>query len=352
LSTAGVAESAPPRVGSETSGVHPQLSALAAGRLGVFTSQEALRVGYSVDDIRAELRTRRWSRLRKGIYIRTDDLASADDRQRHLIECVGVLMSLGPGPVLSHASAARLHGLVLPWRSSSEVRLTAADKWRRGREYRVAQAMMTADEVERWSAFGATSVPRTLVDCAREWSLTDGVIAIDAALQKRKVSRAELLRAVLAGSHRVGIAQAARALRLADGRAESPLETRGRLALVASGLPLPELQVEIHGPAGLLGRADGWYEEAAVVVEFDGRIKYTDPLYAASPAAALWQEKRREDEMRALGIRFVRVGNEDLGRPWSAMTARIEALLAAPYVGPRRWRAVRTAEPGGASDAA
>ena len=63
------------------------------------------------------------------------------------------------------------------------------------------------------------SVPRTLVDCAREWSLTDGVVAIDAALHKQKATRAELVEAVLAGTHRVGIAQAARAL-------DSPMDVR------------------------------------------------------------------------------------------------------------------------------
>ena len=332
--------------------MHPLLSAVAAGRLGVFTSQEALRVGYRVEDIRAELRTRRWSRLRKGIYIGASDLAAADDRERHLIDCVAVLLSLGPGPVLSHGSAARLHGLILPWRLPAEVRVTADDQWRRGRGYRVAQARMSADEVEPWLQFSATSVPRTVVDCAREWSLTDGVIAIDAALQKRKTTRSALVRAVLGGTHRNGIAQAARALGLADGRAESPLETRGRLAMLASGLPRPQLQVEIHGPAGFIGRVDGWYEEAAVAVEFDGQIKYTDPQYVSSPAEALWKEKRREDELRALGIRFVRVAHEDLGPPWPAVAARIGGLVAASYVGPRRWRAVPTEEPGGASEAA
>jgi predicted transcriptional regulator of viral defense system len=332
--------------------VHPQLSAVAASRLGVFTSQEALRFGYRVEDIRAELRSRRWSRLRKGVYLRSHHLVSADERERHLIDCVAVLLSLGAGPVLSHASAARLHGLILPWRQSSEVRLTADDQWRRGRGYRVAQATMSADERGSWLGFGALSVPRTLVDCAREWSLTDGVVAIDAALCERKATRAELVRAVLGGAHRVGIAQAARALGLSDGRAESPLETRGRLALLASGLPRPELQVEIHDAGGLIGRADGWYEEAAVAIEFDGQVKYTDPRYASSPGEALWKEKRREDRMRAVGIRVVRVVNEDLGQPWPGVTARIRGLLAAPYIGPRRFRVVPMDEPGGASDAA
>jgi len=352
LSTAGVAASRRGHVHRKTSRVHPELSALAAGRLGVFTSQEALKVGYRVEDIRAELRTRRWSRLRKGVYVDTHGLALADDRERHLIDCVAVLLSLGRGPILSHASAARLHELILPWRHSQEVRVTADDQWRRGRGYRVAQATMATDEVEPWLDFVATSVPRTLVDCAREWSLTDGVVAMDAALQKRKATRGEMVEAVLAGTHRVGIAQAARALGLSDGRAESPLETRGRLALVTSGLPRPQLQVEIHDAAGLIGRVDGWYEEAAVALEFDGLVKYTDPLYASTPGEALWKEKRREDRIRAVGIRVVRVANEDLGKPWPAMAARIGALLSAPYVVPRRFRAVPIDEPGGVSDAA
>ena len=211
---------------------------------------------------------------------------------------------------------------------------------------------MTAAETEPWLQFREMSVARTLVDCAREWSLTDGVIAVDAALNEEKVTRAELVETVLSGSHRVGIAQAARVLGLSDGRAESPLETRGRLAILASGLPRPELQVEIHDAAGLIGRVDGWYEEAAVALEFDGQIKYTDPLYTSTPGEVLWKEKRREDRIRAVGIRVVRVANEDLGKPWPAMAERIGALLAAPYVVPRRFRAVPTDEPGGVSDAA
>jgi predicted transcriptional regulator of viral defense system len=332
--------------------VHPELSAIAAHRLGVFSSAEALAVGYGVEDVRTELRTGRWRRLRKGIYIAAEHLTAADPRERHLIDCVAVLLSLGPGPVLSHASAARLHDLEIPWRSSPEVRVTAMDQWRRGRGYRVAQAALPAEDTRPWLAFGATSVARTLVDCAREWSLTDGVVAIDAALQKEKVTRAELLRAVLDGAHRVGISQAARALGLSDGRAESPLETRGRLAILGSGLPAPELQVEIHDADGLIGRADAWYEEAALAIEFDGKIKYTDPLYAASPEEALWKEKRREDRMRGTGVRVLRVVNEDLGPSWQPIAARIGAHLATPYVGPRHFWTVRTGEPGSASSAA
>jgi hypothetical protein len=122
--------------------------------------------------------------------------------------------------------------------------------------------------------------------------------------------------------------------------------------MLAAGLPRPELQVEIHSAAGFIGRVDAWYEEAAVAIEFDGQVKYTDPLYASSPGKVLWEEKRREDAMRAVGVRVVRVVNEDLGSPWPRMAARIGALVAAPFVGPRHFHTVRIDEPGGASDAA
>ena len=90
--------------------VHPQLQAIAETHLGVFTAKDALRVGLTVGDIRAELRGRRWVRLRKGVYTTRDGVAAADQRGRHLLACVAVLLSLDAGPALSHASAARLHG--------------------------------------------------------------------------------------------------------------------------------------------------------------------------------------------------------------------------------------------------
>ena len=331
--------------------MHPRLRTVADTRLGVFTSKEALAVGYRVEDVRAELSTRRWVRLRKGVYIAAADVPTSDERRRHLVDCLAVLLSLDHGPVLSHASAARLHELIVPGAEPQDVRVTAVDQWRRGRGYRVARAALPGDDVRPWLAFGTTSVPRTLVDCAREWSLTDSVIAIDAAIHARMADRAEVHSAVLAGTHRVGIVRAARALALADGRAESPLETRGRLALLSAGLPRPELQVEIYDEAGRIGRVDAWYEEAALAVEFDGRVKYLEPR-DGSVGEVLWKEKRREDRMRDAGARFVRVVNADLGPAWPQKASRIRSLLAVPNPSERRFRTVLTAEPVRSADAA
>jgi hypothetical protein len=49
-----------------------------------------------------------------------------------------------------------------------------------------------------------------------------------------------------------------------------------------------------------------------------------------SPERVLWEEKRREDEIRALDIRFVRIADRDLGDRWPATERRLRSLLASP----------------------
>ncbi|MGY1601258.1 hypothetical protein [Geodermatophilus sp. SYSU D00815] len=326
----------------------PELAAAAGRRMGVFTAQEARRAGYRPDEISAALRARQWRSLRRGVYIETRRwvAASADARSRHLVECAAVLAALAPGPVLSHESAARLHGLVVPRRVDGTVRLTDRGAWRTGRGYRISPASLPPGDVLRGRPFDVTTVARTLVDCAREWPLWDSVVAMDAAIQLGKVTRVAVQAAVLAGSHWVGIGNAGRALSLADGRAESPLETRARLALLAEGLPLPELQVEIHDGDRFVGRVDAWYDDAAVAVELDGKVKYFEPRDGRTPAEVAWDEKRREDALRELGIRVIRLADEDVGLLRRELAPRLQRFLAAPFAGPRRFRAVRTAEPG------
>jgi hypothetical protein len=245
-----------------------------------------------------------------------------------------------------------VHGLVLPGSEGRDVRVTAVDQWRQGRGYRVARAALPPEDVVPWSAFGTTTVARTLVDCAREWPLLGAVVAMDAALHNGSVRRAELQEAVHSARHRCGASAAARALGLSDGLAESPLESEGRLALLAAGLPAPELQVELHDARGLIARVDAWYEDAALALEFDGQVKYLDPREGRSPGEVLWQEKRREDQVRGLDVRFVRIVKADLGRPWPGVTARIAQMLAVPYTGPRRYTVVRRPEPGADATAA
>jgi hypothetical protein len=79
---------------------------------------------------------------------------------------------------------------------------------------------------------------------------------------------------------------------------------------------------------------DAWFDDAAVAVEFDGRVKYTDPWRDRDPGQVLWEEKRREDALRALNIRVVRMADGDVGRGWPQIEARMRTQLARP--GPTR----------------
>ena len=130
-------------------------------------------------------------------------------------------MSLAPGPVLSHASAARLHGLVVPRSIGATVRVTDTVQWRQGRGYRVARARLPDEDVVPWLAFASTSVARTLVDCAREWTQLDAVVAIDEALNAKRVTGTDMAAAVHSARHRTGASDAARAFGLSDGRADT-----------------------------------------------------------------------------------------------------------------------------------
>jgi hypothetical protein len=106
---------------------------------------------------------------------------------------------------------------------------------------------------------------------------------------------------------------------LADGRVESPGETRARRLFRVLGLPEPQLQAWIVGADGVaVGRVDFLVAQQRTVVEFDGLVKYEGYDGRAAPA----QEKRREDRLRALGYQVVRLTWADLADP-----QRVKAML-------------------------
>jgi Transcriptional regulator, AbiEi antitoxin len=321
--------------------VQPTLRARAEARLGLFSTAEALAAGYDAGEIRALCRRGLWVRLRRGVLTTAESLAAQQAAGRRFdVDCLAVLLSVDrPSALVSHSSAARLWELPVPTAADTIIRLTDPQQWRRGDGY-----LMTCAPVfpgQRWRAgpVRLTSVARTLIDCAREWPLEDAVVAMDAALLANRMVPADLAAAVNAVRRWRGAGRAARAVNLADGRAESPLETRGRLRLIGAGLAPDNLQVEIRVDGRLVAVADAWYEEAAVAIEFDGRIKYTDPWRGRSPERVLWEEKQREDEVRALDIGVARIVDADVYSRWPATEAQVRRLLGRAGPTERRFTA-------------
>jgi hypothetical protein len=326
--------------------MHPILRSTAEPRFGLFTTAEAKHAGYGPSEIRNLCASGRWVRIRRGVLMTAEDLATGEDQgRRHRIDCLAVLLSLDrPTAPVSHASAARLWNLPTPRPGDPLIRLTDPAQWRQGRGWRMTCAPLLPAERWRSGPLRLMSAPRTLVDCAREWPLDDAVVAIDAALLAGRTTLEEVRDAATAVHHWPGASRAVRAAALADGRAESPLESRGRLRLVGAGFPAPELQVEIRTEGRLLAVVDAWFEKAAVALEFDGQVKYTDPWRGRSPVRVLWEEKRREDELRALDIHVVRVTDVDLGAKWPAVEGRLGRLLGTAGPAVRRFTATPRAQ--------
>ena len=289
-------------------------------RLGIFTTADLARQGVGDREIQTAIGAGHWVRLRTGVFVSAADLAEVDRTGRRPgLEALAVTTSLNrSSAVLSGATAAWVWGLPRPRAASSLVRLTDPDRWRRGRGWLMTQASLPDDEVTHRGAYRVTTAGRTVVDVARAWPEIHAVAAVDAALLRRLTTRDELERVLVRQASVPGIPRAVRAVSLADGRAESWLETWGRLTFAALGLPPYVPQVELWVEGRLLKVADGWYPDAALAIEFDGRVKYRRPQYGRTPEEALWEEKRNEDLLRSLGIRFVRPVADDLsssGRP-------------------------------------
>ena len=102
-----------------------------------------------------------------------------------------------------------------------------------------------------------------------------------------------------------------------------------------AGLPAPELQATVLDEnSEFVARVDFLFSELGVIGEFDGRVKYGKQLRGeASVEQVMFEEKRREDAVRALGWIVVRWTWADLthGR-W------IERILAAAPIGRRSAR--------------
>ena len=102
----------------------------------------------------------------------------------------------------------------------------------------------------------ATSPAWTAVELARQLRPPRALATLDAALHSRRCTPAELAAAAEQQKGRRGIVGVRNLLAIADGRAESAMESEARLVMFQHGLPRPELQHLIHGRDGECWRVD------------------------------------------------------------------------------------------------
>jgi very-short-patch-repair endonuclease len=206
------------------------------------------------------LRGPRFRRLFTGIYIRAGVEVTLEVRSR-----AAYLLLDGSG-VLGGFSAAELMGASCgPLDAPAEV-VVAFGGVRTRPGLLVRHDELAPDEVTHVAGWAVTSPLRTAYDLARRLPLVEAVVALDAIAFARQIVPADVL--LLARRHlgSRGSAQLPEVVALSNALAESPMETRIRLALHFAGLPAPVLQHPV-GPY----RLDLAYPDLMVAVEYDGR---------------------------------------------------------------------------------
>lgn len=284
---------------------------------GVALTRDLSECGYGRHGVTALVRAGHLVRVRGGAFVEGARHRDSDAVTRHLLESRAVARSLGRSYAVSHLSAVAMLGLPVVTRDLGRVHVShvGQGKSRRDRRLRV-HPPVSADDVTPHGGVLVVNPAMAVVQTASCDGLRAGLIAADAALARGLVT-AEDLAGALASSGLAG--ESARAVEMADGRSESPGESWSRMVFAGLALPVPELQAEIRDAGGrLVGRVDFFFRERRLIVEFDGLVKYE----GADGRDALFREKRREDTLRSLGYRVVRLTWRDLHDP-----ARVERLI-------------------------
>jgi very-short-patch-repair endonuclease len=90
------------------------------------------------------------------------------------------------------------------------------------------------------------------------------------------------------------------------------------MLLMLGGLPRPEAQVDLHTPEGaFVGRADLYYPDASVAVEFDGE----------NHRERLVSDDRRQNRFHDIGVVLLRYTAPDLSDRRTAIVAEVSAAL-------------------------
>lgn len=268
--------------------------------------------------VREQLRTGRLVRLTPEIAVPVAELHNQKPWERATTRATAFAKAADRATLCS-LSAARAHGLSVS-SSSPVVELSYVNHlqapprktWPENVRYR--RSLVLPEEVADLGGYRATTIPRTVLDVARYHGVEEGVVVMDSAIRDHGLRLEELAQHLDNLGRARGITQSRRAIELATGLAESPLESLARVKLLQWDNPLVRTvqeQVEVVLPDGTRVRLDllvnGW-----LVGELDGEFKYDGETFGKPADTVLRQERLRENAIQRQGYIVVRFGWLDL----------------------------------------
>lgn len=279
---------------------------------GPFVGTEAIRDGAWTQ---RELR-RSCVRIYRNVYQRRGSELTARDR------AIAAWLWSGKKAVVAGTSAAALLGA--QWIDPHAPAELVFDRTRPPSLLITRNDTLLPGETTNVDGVTVTSPARTVFDLGRRRGFQDAVIRVDSLARATGVAATDVYPLIDAHRGARGMKQLRRLLPLTDAGAESPQETRTRLALIRGGLPRPQTQIVVRNVWGaVLARIDMGWEKWLVGVEYDGAQHWTDSRIRAN-------DIDRTAELERRGWRLVRVSAELLRhRPEVIVDRARRALLAA-----------------------
>ena len=273
----------------------------------LISTAELNALGIHANEVRSLLANGKLVRIRHGAY----SYQPAAGIDAHLQLLRATLPYVDPGNVVSHATAAVLHGIPVPASELDRIWMTRRTPGHGDHGVTlVARATPITDvDVTTIDGMATTTLARTAMDLARTLQPAWGLAAADAAL-RAGAQREELFGCLGRHPRLHGVKKARASARMADALAESPAESISRLNMMRAGLPMPELQVEHFDANGeFVARTDFFWPEFGLVGEVDGMGKYGALLRPGEkPEDVIRREKVRDERLRRLGYWSVHWG--------------------------------------------
>jgi hypothetical protein len=315
----------------DTPVMHPGIEAWFGRQAGLITRDQLLDLGITPNRITHALEVGELKVVRRGVYADPRVWQAADEyRGRPRLRGRAAVMSRRRGWVLSHDSAAHELGMEILAPVEPMVHLTRpglTNAWTKaGVKHHLAR--FREDQVVVANGLRSLDLARTAVDIARERGVRHGLPACDSAL-RMGVPRERLWDAVAPMHHWRGAPAARTSIELADGGAQTVIESLGRELVHELGIGLPETQFPVQTVRGV-----AWCDIRVGnhIFECDGRMKYLTPerggIAVRDLEDIMWEEKQRQTLVCAEGLGMSRITWPDF---WGDRRAEAISRLRAEY---------------------
>ncbi|OBB19628.1 hypothetical protein A5761_00290 [Mycolicibacterium setense] len=278
---------------------------------GVATTRQLLAV-LSPKALEVAVRAGRLIRVRRGVYALNPPDVSA--------RLAALDLALGQHIVACMHTAAQLYG----FDTETDGRLHIVDP---GVRVRPSVDLMVHQRIgaplKKIDGRLVTAPAWTAVEIARTLRRPRALAVLDAALRTGCCSPVELAAAVDEQKGRRGIVKVRELIEVADGRAESPMESEARLVFIDGGLPLPELQYEIIDRQGKLWRVDFAWLDAMVVAEYESMDWHASP-------EALKHDRTKTARLQECGWTSIPIVVDDVRKQPRELVSRIFGHLERP----------------------